>query len=213
MSKTSPFAGLMAGFRGVRAEDEKPTDDQAARDALRAEEDEKREEEDARRAEEDERRTNEDARRAEEDGAGPDDKKGAKRADEKEQDPEADADDDDTDAEEGMDEKDAKAFRRGLAVGRTRENARGTRIFLAAAQAGRPDLGATLAFTTRNTSGEATRVMQAAVAGTPAPSRPRTLDNRMGSRTEPRPGGSAPGGGMPSFGERVKHAVAKVRKD
>ncbi len=209
MSKTNPFAGLMSGFRGARAEDDKPTDDEA-RKARRAEEDQKREEENARRAEEDERRQEEDAKRAEEDGTDADDKPTGKRAEDDEQDADADAADDDADAEEDMDEKEAKAFRRGLAVGRSRENVRGSRIFLAAAQVGRPDLAATLAFTTRNTSAEAERLMGAAGA---AP-RPRgQLDNRMGNRTEPRPGaggGSGAPAGKAGFAERVAAAVKKA---
>ena len=207
MSKTNPFAGLMAGFRGARAEDEKP-DDQAARDARRAEEDEKRQEEDARRADEDQRREEEDARRAEEDGTSDDDK--AKKADvDDEQDGDADAEDGDDEAGEDMDEKEAKAFRRGLALGRARENARGNRIFLSAAKVGRPDLAATLAFTTRNTSAEAERLMGAAGV---AP-RARTLDSRMANRTDPRPGagaGSGAGKTEANFGDQMAAVLKKV---
>lgn len=204
MSKTNPFAGLMAGFRGARAEDETPDDEAAARAARRAEEDEQREKEDARRAEED-------ARRAEEDGVGEDDKtdcKKGKKAEDEEQDPEADASDDEDSAEDGMDEKEAKAFRRGLAIGRARENARGSRIFLAAAELGRPDLAATLAFTTRNTSAEAGRLM--GVAGAAPRARGR-LDERMASRVEPRPGAGSGNASKPSFGDRVAAAVTKIR--
>jgi hypothetical protein len=207
MSKTNPFAGLMAGFRGARAEDETPDDESAARAARRAEEDEQREKEDARRAEED-------ARRAEEDGPGESDetdgKKGkkGKKAEDDDQDPEADASDDEDSAEEGMDDKEAKAFRRGLAIGRARENARGSRIFLAAAETGRPDLAATLAFTTRNTSAEAGRLM--GVAGAAPRARGR-LDERMNNRPEPRPGAGGGQAAKPTFGERAAAAVAKIR--
>ncbi|WP_242183099.1 hypothetical protein [Sphingomonas sp. CARO-RG-8B-R24-01] len=204
----NPFAGLMAGFRGASAEDEKSKDDDAARTAQRSAEDQTREEEDARRAEEDDRRQQEDARRAEEDGGSPDEK--AKGEDD-EQDPEADANDDEADAEEGMDDKESKAFRRGLAAGRVRENTRAGRIFLAAAAIGRPDLAATLAFTTRNSSGEASRIMNAAGA---AP-RPRgRLDTRMGNRPEPRPGAGAGigtgGASKTTFADRVAAAVKKA---
>lgn len=207
MSKTNPFAGLMAGFRGARAEEEKP-EDQAARDARRTAEDEQRQEEDARRAEEDQRREEEDARRAEEDGTTDD--SNAKKADvDDEQDGDADAEDGDDEAGEDMNEKEAKAFRRGLAIGRARENVRGSRIFLSAAKVGRPDLAATLAFTTRNTSAEAERLMGAAGA---AP-RARTLDSRMANRTDARPGaGAGSGAGKPeaNFGDQVAAALKKV---
>lgn len=204
MSKTTPFAGLMAGWRGARAEDDKPDDEAAARAARRAEEDEQREQEDARRAEED-------ARRAEEDGLDEDDKtdgKKGKKAEDEDQDPEADASDDEDSADEDMDDKEAKAFRRGLAIGRARENARGSRIFQSPAAAGRPDLAATLAFTTRNSSAEAGRLM--GVAGA-APRVRGRLDERMTGRAEPRPGA---GGGQTtktSFADRTAAAVKKIR--
>lgn len=205
--KTSPFAGLLAGFRGASAEDA-PVDDEDARKARRAEEDKQREEEDARRAEEDQRREEEDSRRAEEDGGDPSDDKSGKRAEEEEQDETADATDDDADGDDDMDEKEAKAFRRGLALGRARENIRGSRIFLAAAKVGRPDLAATLAFTTRNTSAEAGRLMGAAGAA-PKP-RGRSLDERMGARTEVRPGAGGGSPGKATFGDRVAAAVKKA---
>jgi hypothetical protein len=205
---TSPFAHLLSGFRGNKAEDEKHEDDEA-RKARRAEEDEKRNQEDARRAEEDDRRKNEDARRAEEDGADPEDKKDPEgsRADDgdDDQDPEADAgDDDDT---KDMDDKEAKAFRRGLALGRARENARAARIFANPAAAGRADFAATLAFTTRNTSAEASRLLGAAGA-TPTP-RTRALSDAMAVRKDPRPGADGGSAKEPSFGERVAAAVKK----
>lgn len=206
---TSPFAHLMSGFRGKRAEDERPEDEEA-RNARRAEEDERRKEEDARRAEEDERRQEEDARRAEEDGRDPkdpDDPEG--NQDDSEQDPECDDGDNDEDDVGGMDDKEAKAFRRGLALGRARENARASRIFAHPAAAGRANVAATLAFTTRNSSAEAGRLM-AAVGETPAP-RGRGLSDRMGQRTELRPGanGGPSQASKPSFGDRVAAAVKK----
>ncbi|WP_053058625.1 hypothetical protein [Sphingomonas paucimobilis] len=205
--KTNPFAGLMAGFRGARADDDKGNDDEA-RQARRAEEDERRQEEDARRAEEDDRRQEEDARRAEEDGTSDDDM--AKRADDEEQDPEADAGDDADEAEEGMDDKEASAFRRGLAIGRSRENLRASRIFLNAANGGgRVDLAATLAFTTRNSSAAAGRILGSAGAG--QSTRSRTLDQRMGNRTDARPGA---GGGKPSgkvsLADKLAGAKSKI---
>lgn len=174
---TSPFAHLLSSFRGKRAEDETPEDEEA-RKARRAEEDQRREEEDARRVEEDQRREEEDARRAEEDGNDPADPEpvdGRESADDDEQNPEADSSDDDDCG--GMDDNASKAFRRGLALGRIRENARAARIFASPAAAGRADLAATLAFTTRNTSAEADRLMHA--AGAPAGGEKSTLHRRM----------------------------------
>jgi hypothetical protein len=216
---TSPFANLMAGFRGKRAEDERPEDEEA-RKARRAEEDQKREEEDARRAEEDNRRKEEDARRAEEDGeddAGAeneDDEEGddtskpsGKKADDEDQDPEADDGDDDLDDEE-KDDKAQKAFRRGLALGRQRETARAARIFSSQAAGANPMLAATLAFTTRNSSAEAIRVMEAAGSAQP---RRRSLDDRMSNRNEARPGADGgTGNSKPTFGQRVAAAVQKA---
>lgn len=212
---TSPFAHLLSGFRGKRAEEDKPEDDEA-RKARRAEEDERREEEDARRAEEDDRRREEDARRAEEDGTSDEegdgtDKPDGKKAEDDEQDPEADdGDEDATKAEDDMDDDEKKAFRQGLALGRVRENARASRIFASPAAAARPDLAATLAFTTRNSSAAALRIIGA--AGTSAPARARfvggSLDERMANRTEARPGADG-GKSKPSFGDRVAAAVKK----
>jgi len=202
---TSPFAHLMAGFRGKRAEEDKPEDDEA-RKARRAEEDQKREEEDARRAEEDERRQEEDARRAEEDGDDDADAS-AGDGDDEDQDPEKDAEDSDPD-DDDLDEKGKKAFRRGLALGRARENARCARIFADPAAAGRAALAATLAFTTRNTSAAAARIMKATGAEAPEKPRGRSLDSRMGSRTEARPG-SEGGKSNPSFAEK---SLAVMRK-
>lgn len=217
--KTNPFAGLMAGFRGARAENDQP-DDEEARKARRAEEDKVREEEDARRAEEDERRQEEDARRAEEDGGNdpeepdPADEKGkkgkrGKKAEDGDQDPEDDAGDDHADAEEGMNEDEAKAYQRGLAEGRRRENVRATRIFSSPSAAGRADLAATLAFTTRNSSAEADRLMKA--AGNAPPQRGRSLDDRMGSRTDARPGPNGGRGKPATLGQRIIAATKKAR--
>lgn len=209
MSKTNPFAGLLAGFRGARAEENQ--DDEEARKARRAEEDQKREEEDARRAEEDERRQEEDARRAEEDGAPGDDKdgkKGKRAEDDEDQDSEADAADEDLD-DSDMDEGARKAFRHGLALGRARENARGERIFLAAAKVGRPDLAATLAFTTRNSSAEAERLMNTAGA---APAGGSSLGRRMAKVVIPNPGtgGDTSKAKEPTFGEMALAAGKKA---
>lgn len=75
--------------------------------------------------------------------------------DEDDPDPDAEDDDDDPDAEEEEDEnKDVKK-------GRKAERQRCAAIFSSKHAAGRPDLAATLAFTTRLTAKEAIRVMRA----------------------------------------------------
>lgn len=214
----SPFAHLLAGaaalgnrVTGRRAEDEKPEDDEA-RKAKRAEEDERRQQEDARRAEEDEKRKEEDARRAEEDGddetaEDEEDKSDASKAKGDDQKPSEDADDGDDDGD-CDDEKSKKAYRRGLATGRARENLRASRIFGHPAAAARPDLAATLAFTTRNPSAAAGNLLTAAATPVVQP-RGSRLDDRMGNRTEARPG--ADGGPQKlGFGERVLAAVKKA---
>lgn len=234
-ASAAPFSHLLSFVRGgrsaARAESEETEEEsEEDRDARRAEEDQRREEEDARRAEEDERRRDEDARRAEEDEVDPEDpedpgdpeaeeqpedeksKKGkrakkAKKADDEDQDPEADAGDDDDSCEEPEDEKEKEAFRRGLALGRARENLRASRIFQSPAAAGRADLAATLAFTTRNSSAEAGRLMAAAAQ---APQRRgRSLDDRMGARTDARPG--ADGGRTANLADQIIAAGKKRR--
>lgn len=217
---TSPFASLLSFWapKGQKAEEQKTGDDEEARKARRAEEDERRQEEDARRAEEDQRRDDEDARRAEEDDgndpAEPDPadegKKGKKAEDgDDDQDPEADADDDDADAEEGMDEDQAKAFRRGLALGRARELARCARIFGSPAAVANPGAAVTLAFTTRNSSAAAGRLMSTFGAA-PKP-RGRSLGERMGERRDPRPGPSGGSGKPATLGQRIVAATRKAR--
>ncbi|MGI4764561.1 MAG: hypothetical protein ACRYGP_05790, partial [Janthinobacterium lividum] len=138
-------------------------------------------------------------------------KAGAKDEDDGDQDADADADDkDDVDAE-SKDDKEQAAYQRGLAMGRVRENKRCSRIFLTAAAAGRPDVAATIAFTTRNTSAEAGRLM-GVVGAAALGRRSASLDDRMGARTDARPGAGGAGGagGEPSFGQRVAAAVAKT---
>lgn len=192
---TSPFAHLLAvtGLaRGKRAEEETPIDDEGPSNEDDAED------------------TEEPLEDVEEGG---DSKKGRKAKgkaaaeDDDDQDAEADASDDDDEDEDKKDDKEASAYRAGLAVGRARENARCARIFKSKAAAGRPDLAATLAFTTRNTSAEAGRLMNA-VGAAPAP-RARSLSDRMDGRAEARPGAGG-GGGKPSFADRLAAAKKKV---
>jgi hypothetical protein len=195
---TSRFAHLMPAFlgRGSRAEE---GDDTEAREARRAEEDERRKDEDARRAEEDEKRKEEDALRAEEDddsGDDEDDKEKEKDKGKKGKKAKSAEDDDASDGDDDGDMKDEAskaAYREGLAAGRERENDRCARIFSSKAAAGRPDLAATLAFTTRNSSAEALAILDA--AGPVVAPRGRSLDDRMGKRSDPRPGAETPGKG------------------
>ena len=196
---TSPFAHLLAGAAalGARSSNRRAEDDEDKPEGSRAED-----------PEDDEDKDKPEGSRAED----PDDEdkdkpegKGRKGA---EQDPADDSHDDDDGGYE--DEKARKAYRRGLAIGRARENRRASRIFSAPTAAKRPDLAATLAFSTRNSSAEATVLLDAAAAGTAdGPYRRQgRLDSRMGNRSEPRPGAEG-GTGKPSFGERVAAAVKK----
>jgi hypothetical protein len=120
----------------------------------------------------------------------------------------ADAEDesDDADAEEPEDKEQAKAFRDGRAAERKRCAA----IFSSPAAAGRPDLAATLAFSTSQTSAEAIAVLGAANA--PGLTlRGRSLDDRMGSRVERRPGaGGGSGKGEATFADQMAAANKKA---
>lgn len=199
----SPFAHLLAGAAAIvgggkaRAEDCKPEDDEA-RTARRAEEDQLREEEDARRAEEDQRREDENARRAEEDGT-------ADSADDDDKENDAGAEDEDVDGEEPEDKEQAKAFRAGRAAERKRASA----IFASPAAAVRPDLAAHFAFATKLTTAEAVGAL-ATAAQAPKGNRAQRLDDRMGARSDARPGPGAESGAKPSFGDRVQAAVKKA---
>lgn len=101
---------------------------------------------------------------------------------------EPDAEDDDADEPEGK--KASTDYQRGYNAA----NARARAIFASKAAAGRPDLAAQMAFGTRMSSSEAIGVMATASAGQPK-GRGRSLDDRMGNRTDARPGA---GGGKPS---------------
>lgn len=187
---TSPFAHLLSGFRAKRAEDD---EQQPA-----PESETETEEDQASSAEENESDPKDEGKRG----------KKAKRAEEDEdQDPDADdGDEDEAAAEEEMDDDERKAFRRGLALGRKRENARCSRIFGHEGAGARPDLAATLAFTTRNSSGEAGRLL-GAVGGT---TKRGALADRMSDRREVRPGSDGNTNSKPSFGARVAAATKKA---
>jgi len=187
---TSPFAHLLGGAAalagralGRKAEDEEvvPGPDDAEDDDADAED--------------------------EPDGEPEKGKRGKKAKGEDEAD-DADAEDesDDADAEEPEDKEQAKAFNDGRAAERKRCAA----IFSSPAAAGRPDLAATLAFSTNQTSAEAIAVLGAATATVPTP-RGRSLDDRMGSRVEQRPGaGGSSGKGEASFADQMAAANKKA---
>ena len=198
---TSPFAHLLGGAAalagralGKKAEDDTPIEDEGPTDEDQVVDDLKDVEEPG-----DEGKKGKKA-------------KGRKAAadDDDDQDSEADAEDKsgDDDDDETETDKEKAAYQRGLAMGRVRENKRCSRIFLAPAAAGRPDLAATLAFTTRNSSAEAGRLLT--VVGAAAPSRGRGLDDRMAGRNDPRPGADGGRQGKPSFSDRIAAARKKA---
>lgn len=133
-------------------------------------------------------------------------KKGKKAAaDDDDADDDADAEDDDIDEPE--DEKEAKGFR----AGRLAERKRCAAIFSSPAAAGRPDLAATLAFSTRQSSAEAIAVLTTATAPGTQPRGRRTLDDRMADRREARPGAGTGAQGKPaSFAEEMAAALTKA---
>lgn len=199
---TSPFAHLLGGAAalagralGKKAEEDTPIDDEGPTDEDQVVDDELDDVEDA-------PETGKKGKKA----------KGKKAEDDSDQEPEADADDDEDDCDDDCDtDKEKAAYQRGLAMGRHRESARAARIFSSPAAAGRPDLAATLAFTTRNTSAEAGRLLSVVGAASPAPTRRgAALNDRMASRTDPQPGTGGGTVGKPSFGQRVAAVVAKV---
>lgn len=198
---TSPFAHLLGGAAalagralGKKAEEDTPIDDEGPTNEDQVPD------------------KVEDVEEPEETGKKGKRAKGKKAEEEdSDQESEADADDDDDGDEDCDTDKEKAAFSRGLAMGRDRESARAARIFRAPAAAGRPDLAATLAFTTRNTSAEAGRLLSVVGAASPAPTRRgAALNDRMASRTDPQPGTGGGTAVKPSFGQRVAAVVAKV---
>ncbi|KQN00562.1 hypothetical protein [Sphingomonas sp. Leaf25] len=118
-----------------------------------------------------------------------------------------DADAEDEDIEEPEDEKEAKGFR----AGRLAERKRCAAIFSSPAAAGRPDLAATLAFSTRQSSAEAIAVLTTATAGGTQPRGRSTLDDRMAGRREARPGtGTGAQGKTASFADQMSAALKKA---
>lgn len=106
-------------------------------------------------------------------------------AEDNQEDPDA-GDGDDTDEEDGMDDKEKSAFRKGRATA----DARARTIFASPAAAGRPDLAAQLAFDSPKLS--AAEAIGILTAAGPAPKGRGSLDDRMGSRRDPRPGADGP---------------------
>lgn len=143
-----------------------------------------------------------------EDGPEPDKEAKGKKAKGKGAKPEDDdVGDDDAKAEEPEDEKEAKAFRRGLAAGRKRENARCKAIFSVDAAGVRPDVAAQLAFGTRQSAEEAVGLLNTVAAGGAVGG---SLDARMGGRRDPNPGADGGQSGEPGFGAKVEAAKKKA---
>lgn len=153
---------------------------------------------------------------AEDEGAEPKGRKARGRKAEEQDDADAEDGDDDADAEDEGDDADAEdeepepkgkkdsGFNRGYAAANKRARA----IFASPAAAGRPDLAAQLAFETTMTSAEAIGVL--GMAGASAPTRGRSLDERMNARREARPGAGASGGGEKTFADQVLAASKKA---
>lgn len=152
------------------------------------------EEEDEKDAEEEEEESEEDDDKSS--------KKGKKAKKAEDDDPDAedddpDAEDDDPDAEDDEDDPDAEEEEdenKDVKKGRKAERQRCAAIFSSKHAAGRPDLAATLAFTTRLTAKEAIRVMRAngrtvtgAAAQLSQPGR-QTLQERMAREPQMRIG-------------------------
>lgn len=159
----------------------------------------------ASRAEEEEEKDAEEEEETEEEDDGKSSKKG-KKADGDGDDPDAEEEDDDPDAEEEDDDPDAEEEddeNKDVKKGRKAERERCAAIFGSKAAAGRPDLAATLAFTTRLSAKEAIRVMRANGSAMTltlmetAPAKRKTLQDRMATVPQPKIGanGGKSGGG------------------
>jgi len=197
---TSPFAHLLGGAAalagralGRRAEEDEPKPDAEEGDEQDA---------DADQDEPDAPEEGKKGRKAK--GAADDD---GDESDAEEGDDDVDAEDEDADEPEGK--KASASYKRGFAAA----NKRAAAIFACPAAGSRPDLAAQFAFGTRMSSAEAIGMLTTATA-TPAGKRSRSLDDRMGSRTEPRPGaGSGTTGGKQgeqSFADQVAAANKKA---
>lgn len=156
----------------------------ASRAAEEEEDDQKAEEEDENEDDDKSSKKSKKAKKAEDDDPDAEDDD----PDAEDDDPDAEDDDDDPDAEEEEDEnKDVKK-------GRKAERQRCAAIFSSKHAAGRPDLAATLAFTTKLSANEAIRVMRAngrtvmgAAVQLGQPKR-QTLQDRMANEPQPKVG-------------------------
>ena len=157
----------------------------------------------ASRAEEEEEEQNAEEEEENEEGDDKSSKKGKKAKKANEDDPDAeeddpDAEEDDPDAEDDDDDPDAEEDEedenKDVKKGRKAERERCAAIFSSRHAAGRPDLAATLAFTTKLSAKEAIRVMRAngrtvtgAVVQLGQPKR-QTLQDRMANEPHPKIG-------------------------
>lgn len=196
LAQALPFAHLLglgaraeddtAGRRGSRAEDDERNEDD--KKGKRAEEgDDKDEKKDARRAEDDDK-----DERAEDDEKDEKEGRRAKKAEDEDLD-----DEDDSDEEMRGSSASAKA--------RRRERARCAAIFGCAAAGVRPDIAASLAFTTTMSRREALSVLQTAAAGG-APQRQAGLADRMAAAKVPNVPGEG-GNSNPSGRSTVANAI------
>lgn len=157
----------------------------------------------ASRAEEEEEEQNAEEEEENEEGNDKSSKKGKKAKKANEDDPDAeeddpDAEEDDPDAEDDDDDPDAEEDEedenKDVKKGRKAERERCAAIFSSRHAAGRPDLAATLAFTTKLSAKEAIRVMRAngrtvmgAAVQLGQPKR-QTLQDRMANEPHPKIG-------------------------
>lgn len=157
----------------------------------------------ASRAEEEEEEQNAEEEEENEEGDDKSSKKGKKAKKANEDDPDAeeddpDAEEDDPDAEDDDDDPDAEEDEedenKDVKKGRKAERERCAAIFSSRHAAGRPDLAATLAFTTKLSAKEAIRVMRAngrtVTGGAVQLGQPKrqTLQDRMANEPHPKIG-------------------------
>lgn len=210
LAQALPFAHLLG--LGARAED----DDGTARRARRAEEDESDDKKKGKRADDDDDKKKE-GRRAEDNGGddGDDDDDSDAKAEEGGEDDDKDkkegrrakakggADDEDLDDEDDSDEE--MRGNSASAKARRRERARCAAIFGSAAAGVRPDIAASLAFTTNMSRREAMSVLQTAAAGG-APARQAGLAERMSTANHENVKGDG-GSSNPSGRSKVANAI------
>ena len=180
----SKFAHLM-GFKKKASEDEDDDKEKGKKAKSRRAEEERDDEEDA--EEEDDREDMEDDDDSDPDAEEDDDKEKGKKAKSRR----AEEDDDDADAEE--DEN------RDVKKGRRAERKRCAAIFGSKHAAGRPDMAAHLAFSTRMSASEAIGTLATMGAVTPIKSARTSLDSRMQAE-QVRLG---PDGDKPSTGKKA----------